>query len=160
MYSSSLIISKNHLEQIYCHGLQTYPEECCGLLFGKLNQDNKKVLEIWETENSWQNHEQTQIISEYNQDANKILSKKNRFAIAPETLFQAQKYGRDKNIDIIGIYHSHPNYPAIPSEFDRAIAWSTYSYIIISVEEKKVSSARSWILDDNHQFQPEQLLIV
>jgi proteasome lid subunit RPN8/RPN11 len=64
----------------------------------------------------------------------------------------------DRNLDIIGIYHSHPDHPAVPSEFDRAIAWSQYSYIIVSVQQGKACDLKSWSLDDDHQFQPEEIL--
>jgi proteasome lid subunit RPN8/RPN11 len=73
-------------------------------------------------------------------------------------MIQAQKQGRDRNLIIIGIYHSHPDYPAIPSEFDRVCAWSDYSYIIISVEKGKTTDLQNWILDQHHQFQSEPLI--
>jgi len=75
-------------------------------------------------------------------------------------MFKAQKDARDRNLDIIGIFHSHPDHPAVPSEFDRAIAWQQYSYIIVSVQQGKAWELKSWSLDDNHQFQPEELLTV
>jgi proteasome lid subunit RPN8/RPN11 len=73
---------------------------------------------------------------------------------------RVQKQARDRELDIIGIYHSHPDHPAIPSEFDRAIAWHHYSYIIISVQQGIASDLRSWTLDPHHQFQPEDMITV
>jgi proteasome lid subunit RPN8/RPN11 len=75
-------------------------------------------------------------------------------------MLKAQKQARDRNLDIIGIYHSHPDHPAVPSEFDRAIAWQQYSYIIVSVQQGKACDLKNWSLDDDHQFQPEEMLTV
>ena len=92
--------------------------------------------------------------------ANPKGSKRNRFSIAPQVMLQMQKAARARHLDIIGIYHSHPDNPAVPSEFDRAIAWSLYSYIIVSVEQGQATDLKSWTLDEDHQFQPEEILII
>jgi proteasome lid subunit RPN8/RPN11 len=68
-----------------------------------------------------------------------------------------QRDGRERNLDIIGIYHSHIDHPAVPSECDRRLAWSSYSYVIVSVVHGKASDLKSWCLDDQHQFQPEPI---
>ncbi|WP_156818171.1 Mov34/MPN/PAD-1 family protein [Mastigocladopsis repens] len=85
------------------------------------------------------------------------LGKRTRFAIAPQVMLQAQKEARDCKLNIIGIYHSHTDHPAIPSECDRQLAWQEYSYIIVSVQKGKASDIKSWLLDDNHQFQQEAI---
>lgn len=113
-------------------------------------------MEVWPMENSW-NGEDAQAFSEIKQRSHIECSKHNRFSIAPKAMLQAQKDARDHNMDIIGIYHSHPDYPAIPSEFDQAIAWPQYSYVIVSVQQGKAIDLKSWSLDDNHQFGPEEM---
>jgi proteasome lid subunit RPN8/RPN11 len=75
-------------------------------------------------------------------------------------MLKAQKDARDRNLDIVGIFHSHPDHPAVPSEFDRAIAWQQYSYIIVSVQNGLARDLKSWSLDDDDQFQHEEILIV
>jgi proteasome lid subunit RPN8/RPN11 len=60
-------------------------------------------------------------------------------------------------MNIIGIYHSHPDHPAVPSESDRLLAWSAYSYIILSVQSNGVADYRSWTLDEEQQFQEEEI---
>jgi proteasome lid subunit RPN8/RPN11 len=87
-------------------------------------------------------------------------SKKNRFSIAPKILFQAQKYARDQEFAIIGIYHSHPDHLAIPSEFDRSIAWANYSYLIVSLDHEQIKEVKCWSLDETEQFQQEKMLIL
>jgi proteasome lid subunit RPN8/RPN11 len=85
-------------------------------------------------------------------------TKQKRYWIKPATLLQAQKYARDRGWDIIGIYHSHPDHPALPSECDRQWAWPDYSYVIVSVTQAKADPIQSWVLDGQHQFQSEPIL--
>jgi proteasome lid subunit RPN8/RPN11 len=149
-----LKVTSKHLKQISTHAEKTYPEECCGLLLGINNSDDKIIVEIWETENSWQAGE-ADLLPSIARAKSQTLSKCNRFTIAPKVILEAQKSARDRNLTILGIYHSHPDYPAIPSEFDRAIAWEQYSYIIVSVQQGITKDLRCWILDENRQFQKE-----
>lgn len=154
-----IYLSHQQLAQIHCHAEITYPEECCGLLLGNLDRDDKRVVEVRETENSWTNEIEDNLpnIARSNQQP---LSKKNRFTIDPYTLLQVQKEVRDRNLNIIGIYHSHPDHLAIPSTFDREIAWWHYSYLIISLKQSKVIETRSWKLEENGQFKEEVMTIV
>lgn len=149
----------HHLQAMKNHAESTYPEECCGLLVGQRSGDTKTLIEVLPTENSWGGEaEDTFQFSEGS--AQRKSSKRNRFSIAPIVMLKAQKDARDRNLDIIGIFHSHPDYPAVPSEFDRAIAWQEYSYIIVSVQQGKACDLKSWTLDDDQQFQPEEILTV
>ncbi|MGB7440351.1 MAG: M67 family metallopeptidase [Coleofasciculaceae cyanobacterium] len=151
-----LKLQPHHLQEIQTHAESTYPEECCGLLLGKLASDGKTLVEVLVTENSW-DEEAADSFAVVADKAKLSSSRLNRFSIAPEVMLKAQKEARDRHLDIIGIYHSHPDHPAIPSEFDRLIAWQQYSYIIISVQQGKACDLKSWIIDDNHKFQPEML---
>ena len=144
-------LETHHLEAIRRHAESTYPEECCGIMLGYLKDTAKTVVEIRATENAWS----LEAAAEFSMRVGDG-SKKHNYAIAPQDMLKAQKEARDRNLSIIGIYHSHPDHPAIPSEMDRAIAWQVYSYIIISVQQGKAADLRSWCLDDNHQFQPEE----
>ncbi|NEO97531.1 MAG: M67 family metallopeptidase [Symploca sp. SIO2E9] len=154
-----LNIHYDQIEKLKAHGESTYPEECCGLLLGKINGESKTLIEVLPTENSWDKQTADQFMT-INGLQSRSSSKSSSFLIAPRLILKAQKYARDRQIDIIGVYHSHPDHQAIPSEFDRAIAWQRYSYIIISVQKGKACELKSWRLDDNHQFQPEEMLMV
>ncbi|ARV60465.1 hypothetical protein BZZ01_19120 [Nostocales cyanobacterium HT-58-2] len=143
-------LSPQHLQTICTHAETTYPDECCGIIVGYLTSEGKTVVEIMPTENAWNAETAADFPGEKTS-----LSKRRRYAIAPLVMLQAQKEARDRKLDIIGIYHSHTDHPAIPSEFDRQCAWQEYSYIIVSVHSGKAGDMRSWILDDNHQFQQE-----
>ncbi|SKB12534.1 Mov34/MPN/PAD-1-like protein [Planktothrix sp. PCC 11201] len=154
---SILTISSEQIQLICTHAEQTYPQECCGLLMGEINENNHKItVEIIPTENAW-NSETAKTFEEVETTDIPVTSER-RFTISPQQMIQAQKQGRDRNLIIIGIYHSHPDHPAIPSEFDRVCAWSDYSYIIISVEKGKTTDLQNWSLDQNHQFQAEPLI--
>ncbi len=145
-------LTPQNLQTIYSHAETTYPEECCGIIFGDRGDDGKTVVEIMPTENAWSAEAALDFPSD-----EIIYGKKRRYAIAPQVMLQAQKAARTRSLDIIGIYHSHPDYPAIPSEIDRQCAWQEYSYIIVSVQNGKAGEINSWCLDDHHQFQPETI---
>jgi proteasome lid subunit RPN8/RPN11 len=151
-----IYISATQLQKIHLHAEKTYPEECCGLLLGTFNKADKIVLEVRETENSW-TPETFECLPNIPSSTGDSLSKTNRFTIAPYTLLQVQKEARDRSLNIIGVYHSHPDYPAIPSAFDLEIAWAEYSYIITSLQKGEVIDIKSWQLDVNRNFQPEKI---
>ncbi len=129
------------------------------MLLGRLSGEAKTMIEVLPTENSWDS-QAADAFQSVDGSAQLESSKRSRFTIAPAVMLKAQKEARDRNLNIIGIYHSHPDHPAVPSEFDRAIAWQQYSYIIVSVQQGKASDLNSWSLDDNHQFEPEEILTV
>lgn len=153
-----LRVTAEHIRAICAHAQSTYPQECCGLLLGKLSQDGKILIEAIATENVWS----AQAVESFSQIDTKWQLSENKsthYTIAPEEILRVQKESRDRQLDIIGIYHSHPDHPAIPSEFDRVCAWQAYSYIIVSVPQGKAGELQSWCLDDNHQFQPQEIIV-
>lgn len=141
-----------HLQIICTHAESTYPEECCGLILGDLASGGKTVIEVISTENAWKSQ-----ADNFPGDHHTVDSTRRRYAIAPQIMLQAQKQARDRSLNIIGIYHSHPDNSATPSECDRLYAWPEYSYIIVSVQNGKASQLQSWSLDDSHQFQAETI---
>ena len=152
-------ISPQHLQVIRNHGEKTYPEECCGLLLGKQGDNGYNlVVEVWETENSWDG-DAVSTFSEITEFGKREASKYRSFTIAPQDMLKAQKYAHERQLGIIGIYHSHPDHDAIPSEFDRAVAWQEYSYVIVSVRSGKAVNVRSWVLDEHSQFVEEMLSV-
>jgi proteasome lid subunit RPN8/RPN11 len=145
--------------KIQHHAERCYPEECCGLLLGRqvYCPDGSmvwQVVAIQETENCWGD------LDEFPR-TDATAGKHNRFAIDPRILLAVQKADRQREIRLIGIYHSHPQGPPVPSEFDQAIAWPEYVYWIVSLESGKVQEGKGWILADQGQFQeiPSTLLV-
>lgn len=145
---------ETHLQIIFNHAQSTYPEECCGVMLGNISDKCKTVVEIIPTQNAWNQETASNF-----QDNHPNYSKKRRYTIAPQEMLQIQKSARDKNLNIIGIFHSHPDYQAIPSEFDRISAWEEYSYIIVSVQKGQAGEINSWILDGDRQFQQEEIKV-
>jgi proteasome lid subunit RPN8/RPN11 len=145
----TIVISAEQLKLIYNYAESVYPEECCGILLGEIAGTSKNVVEVIPTINAWVKTESNEV------DRNK----NSRYSIDPSDIFTAQKRSRDLQLDIIGFFHSHPDYPAIPSTCDRSQAWEVYSYPIISVINGKVSEINSWVLDSDCIFQPEEIQI-
>jgi proteasome lid subunit RPN8/RPN11 len=150
------------LTAIQDHAEAIYPEECCGLLLGVYrNQgeaddhvaDDHIVLEVLPTANAWS---QSLLAQDSEQGS---VSEERRYAIDAIAMVKAQQYARGKGWDIIGIYHSHPDHLAVPSEWDRTWAWPQYSYVIVSVQNGTAHDLQSWILDMHHEFLPEKLVI-
>ncbi|MBD2344488.1 Mov34/MPN/PAD-1 family protein [Anabaena subtropica] len=156
MNQPTIKLLPKHQQTIFTHAERVYPEECCGLMMGYIADDVKTVVEVIPTANAWETEADnfSQEITKAN-ISSQVPSLKRRYAIAPQIMLQVQREARDKALNIIGIYHSHPDHPAIPSECDRLYAWAGYSYIIVSVQNGVASDILSWSLDDNHQFQSE-----
>ncbi len=154
-----IYLSLRQRQQIKNHAETTYPEECCGLLLGTLEGDDKRVLEVRETENCWTPDMMPSLPNLPISSSHKP-SRKNRFSIDPYVLLQVQKETRDRQLNIIGIYHSHPDHPPTPSAFDLAIAWPQYSYIIASLRQGKLTEIRSWQLQENEKFESEKITII
>lgn len=147
----ALRLSPNHLQAIQSHADRTYPNECCGLLLGQVEAGETVVVTVRSVENSWS--------LEGAELADRSLSQARRYWIAPAAMLAAMREARDRHLAVIGIYHSHPDNPAVPSECDRAAAWPQYSYVIVSVQQGQSQDCQSWVLDDRHQFQPEPICI-
>ena len=111
-------------EQVYDtirrHGEETYPHECCGVLLGRSEDGVNEVEEAVRAGNA------------------RTDSAHNRYQIAPQELVKIQRLGRERGLDIVGFYHSHPDHPAQWSQTDLAEAhWFGCSYVITSVENGK-----------------------
>ena len=136
-------LDRKHAEAIRGHGERDYPHECCGLLIGSFAGNGSKVVS------------ETYPIS----NAREEEHKRNRFLIRPEELLRGERYARDKGLNVVGFYHSHPDAEARPSSYDLEHAWPTYSYIIVSVREAYAQELRSWELrPDRTQFDAEDIV--
>jgi proteasome lid subunit RPN8/RPN11 len=82
---------------------------------------------------------------------------RDRFALDPVDQLAADVKARAAGIEIVGVWHTHPDHPARPSETDRAQAWAAWSYVILSVATTGVTDLRSWRLDAT-EFVPEEVL--
>ena len=130
------VINLTHdiIDQFKKHGESDYPHECCGFILG--NFINKESIGV-----------------EYLPAANtKEENRERRFLIDPMAYQKAEDEADERGLSVISIVHSHPDHPDKPSEFDRDHAWPGFSYIIISVQDGKAVSFRSWQLSADRKF--------
>ncbi len=130
----------------------------------------KRLIELVPVENKWSADEAIKESA-----ASEKFTKERRYTIDPRDMLRVQKQAREKRLKIIGIYHSHPDQVAEPSECDRAQAWPEYAYTIVSVQGQsqdiapgsnqskenaaKTVDVKTWALDSDHQFQLESMNI-
>ena len=85
--------------------------------------------------------------------------RRRRFLITPEEMLRAEREARKLGLDILGFYHSHPDAPARPSDFDREHAWPWYAYVIAEVRGGEFVTMTSWTLRDDRQAYDEQEIV-
>ncbi|MBV8051500.1 MAG: M67 family metallopeptidase [Acidobacteriaceae bacterium] len=135
-----LRISRPHYEVLRQHGEETYPHECCGVLLGRFDDDQRVVTSVARCRNTRDD------------------SPQNRYNIDPRELIRVQREGRGRGEEIIGFYHSHPDHPAMWSATDLAEAhWFGCSYVITSVEKGKAATTNSFELTGSEE-QDKQLV--
>lgn len=137
-----ILLSEEHIGEIKRHGERTYPQECCGLLIGRFTGDGgKEVFKTFPVEN-----------------ASEAGARHNRSLITPEELMRGEKYARQRGLEVIGNYHSHPDHPARPSDFDLEHALPVWSYIIVAVSPAGAGEISSWVLkNDRSRFDREEI---
>ena len=128
MSATVLRISDALVRRIHTHGVETYPHECCGAILGKDSDASREALELVPLANRRND------------------SPRNRFEVTPQDVQMADKKARELRMEVIGWYHSHPDAPARPSEFDREHAWPWYSYMIVSLQAGEPRDTKSWRL--------------
>ena len=121
-------------------GERGYPHEICGLMFGKAAA-NREVTDVFECGN-----------------LNK-LKPETRYDMDPKDYMKGEALARQKGLDVLGVFHSHPDHPDQASETDRQAAWPGFSYVIMSIQRGKFASMKSWVLDEKEEFQEEPLAI-
>ena len=134
-----LVVSKELVEQINAHVEEAYPGEGAGFLLGS----EGVVTAIFALPN-----------------AREEEARHNRFLLTPEDYMKAEMKAMELGVDLIGVFHSHPNCPNVPSEYDREWAQPFFSYIITRVDERKVVNHRSWrLLEDRSGYDEEEITI-
>jgi len=142
MSGNKLLISAEVAAKIRAHGAETYPEECCGALFGRDAAQGRP----------------REILGSLTLQNQRKDSPRNRFEVSPQDVMQADKAAAERGLDVIGWYHSHSDHPARPSEYDRENAWPWYSYIIVSVQNGVAKEMTSWRLkEDREGFEEEEI---
>ena len=121
------------------HAVQDFPNECVGFFYGKDSAEGRFVELAVPISNS------------------KEGDQRRRFEISPLDYMKAERYALMNNITLLGVYHSHPQHPAIPSEHDLLQALPFFSYIILSVQDGKHDHTLSWRLSEYGVFDEEKI---
>jgi len=135
-----LVVPGRLIEQINAHVEKAYPEEGAGFLIG----ESDAVKEILALPNSREDG-----------------ARHNRFLFTPQDYLQAELKADELGLNLIGVFHSHPDSPNIPSDYDREWAQPFFSYIITRVDHGKAVNSRSWrLLEDRSKYEEEEIEIV
>lgn len=151
----TLWISGHLAEKIRAHGAETYPHECCGALLGR---DSAAVAAGDSDENGLT--PPREILALFPLVNRRDDSPRNRFSVTADDVRAADSAAQKQGLEVVGWYHSHPDHPARPSQYDRDHAWPWYSYVIVSVQQGSPQDMTSWRLnDDRAEFSPEGIEI-
>jgi proteasome lid subunit RPN8/RPN11 len=141
----TLRISASCLAAVWIHARAAYPDEGCGLLLGPEGAPegaDRLAIALHRIDNRWEEGE-----------------RRRRFKIAPEDFLAAEESASARGLEIVGVYHSHPDHPPAPSDYDLAQAWPFYSYLIVEVEAGRAGRSSCWRLaPDRSAFREEPLL--
>ncbi len=130
-----LRLGEDQMTAIRRHGARTYPDECCGALLGPRAGE---VTEAYALDNTFPD------------------TQRRRFLVGPDEYRRAEARATETGLRLLGFYHSHPDHPAEPSQFDLDHAWPNMSYLIVSIRQGQAKEARSWRLKaDRSAFEEE-----
>lgn len=134
-------LTHEHLRAIEVHGEVTYPNEGAGFLLGHVNGDSVEVAATLPVPNK-----------------RKAEAQFNRYELSPHDFLRAELEAARRNLSVVGVFHSHPDHPARPSEFDRNHALPNLSYLITSVEKGRARTTCAWRLREDRSAFDEDLV--
>lgn len=139
-----LVLTNELHDEIKAHGVKAYPLEGCGLLLGRVENGRNVVEAIFPTANTWP------------LEAEKPV----RFQISADEMLQAELVAMRQDLEVIGIFHSHPDHPPVASPRDLAWAtWPGYSYLITQIRQGQATLSQSWqLLPDRSGFVEEEVV--
>lgn len=114
--------------QMQAMGEKAYPREGCGIFLGRFGEE-AEVVEVWEGTNLREDRA------------------RDRYILDPRDQLRAERYGREHDLEIVGFWHTHPDHPARPSQYDADHAWEGYIYVIMAVHAGKMVAVTGWTLD-------------
>ncbi len=136
-----LELSSKLINQIHAHGEEAYPGEGAGFMLGSVNDELRVVTDILKLPN-----------------AREESAQHNRYLLTPQDVLRSEQEAAKRGLDVIGVFHSHPDHPNEPSEFDRDWAMPWFSYIITSVNAGQAVGSRSWRLKDDRSAFDEEII--
>lgn len=139
--TATLKLTSDQRAAMFRHAEQTFPDECCGAIFGNVDGDTREIVELREIENSWD-----------------PVERRRRFLITPDEYMRVEREADELGLALIGFYHSHPNSEPRPSEFDREHAWPWFAYPIVEVRDGEAVNVRVWQLHADREAYDELVL--
>lgn len=134
-------------DEIFEHGARGYPDEVCGALLGREMDDDREAAL----------REVTAVLPLENRRED---SPRNRFSVTPQDVLRAERVASERSLELVGWYHTHPDHPARPSEFDREHAWPWYSYVILGVQAGRPGEMTSWqLIEDRSGYKEDSIEI-
>ena len=130
-----LVLSGDLYRRIQAEGMRSYPNECCGILVGRDVKEGAATRRIVDR-------------LEPGKNAFEADEQYHRFSISPQQLMNAERQAGERGELVLGFYHSHPDHPARPSEYDRQHAWPFYSYVIVAIAKREPGEMTSWQLNE------------
>jgi proteasome lid subunit RPN8/RPN11 len=124
-------------EAIRAHGREAYPHECCGALLGS----DAVVIEAFALPNTTEE------------------GPRRRFLVRPDDYRATEARADERGLTLLGFYHSHPDHPARPSQYDLDHAWPVFSYVILSVRNGEPADMSSWRLEDDRSAFDEESIV-
>jgi proteasome lid subunit RPN8/RPN11 len=136
-------MAAEHRRRMQELGEAAYPNEGCGILLGRLAGDSGTV-------------EVTEVRAGTNLREDRA---RDRYILDPRDILRAEKDARATGLDVVGFWHTHPDHPARPSQYDTDHAWPEYVYVIVAVHGGEQVDATAWVLEseDSPRFRPEPL---
>ena len=131
-----LRLAGDALSSIRAHGREAYPHECCGALIGR----DGEVTSAYALPNTTEE------------------GPRRRFLVRPGDYREAERQAAAQGADLLGFYHSHPDHPARPSQYDLDHAWPSFSYVIVSVMTGEPAALTSWRLRADRSGFTEELI--
>lgn len=135
-----LYLPRSEREKVAAEAEKAYPGECCGLLVGAIDDGGYRVARAEPCRNLRQGE------------------RDDRFELDPRDFLRVDKAAREEGLEVIGVYHSHPDHAPRPSRFDAAAAFPGFAYLIVAARSGKAAGMRSWLLDPDGGFE-EQLVL-
>jgi proteasome lid subunit RPN8/RPN11 len=132
----ALVVGAAADEAMRDHGRETYPHECCGAMLGR----DGVVVQACPLPNTTEE------------------GPRRRFLVRPQDYRAAERLATERGLELLGFYHSHPDHPARPSQFDLDHAWPNFAYVIVSVMSGAARDMTVWFLqDDRSRFDEGEL---
>lgn len=128
-----IALSERLVERIRAHARRTYPEECCGALLGRNDSSEARIESVEPLENS------------------RPEERRRRFRIDPAEYCRVESAAEARGLALLGFYHSHPDHPAEPSEYDREHALPLFHYVVVAVSSGGAGEITSWTLSEDRK---------